>query len=93
MTDDMIGEVYNPDSIDKVDIVVGIPSYKEADNIAFPVEQAAIGLEQYFSDKKAVIINCDNSSPGNCRWRGFLILAIRWLLTNEKAACSCKFFI
>ena len=43
----MIGEEVNPEKIEKVDLIVGIPSYKEADNIAFPVEQSAIGLKKY----------------------------------------------
>lgn len=53
----------NPEKIKKVDIVVGIPSYNEAETIGFVVEQAALGLEKYFSDRKSVIINLDHESP------------------------------
>jgi len=52
----------NPDDIRKVDIVVGIPSYNEAELIAYPTRQAALGLQQYFGHLKSVIINCDNCS-------------------------------
>ncbi|MDF1555770.1 MAG: hypothetical protein P1P84_22035 [Deferrisomatales bacterium] len=52
----------NPDGITRVDMVVGIPSKNEADAIAFPTEQASLGLTQYFGDKKVVIVNCDNAS-------------------------------
>ena len=57
----------NPDNITKADLVVSIPSYNEADSIAFPTQQAGIGIKKYFSDKQAVIINCDNNSPDNTK--------------------------
>lgn len=57
----------NPDNIDKVDLIVSIPSYNEADSIAFPTLQASLGIKKYFPDKKAVIINCDNNSPDNTK--------------------------
>ena len=47
----------------KIDLIVGIPSYNEADNISFVVQQVDWGLRKYFSDKKALIINVDNNSP------------------------------
>lgn len=53
----------NPNSVTKANIVVGLASYKEADSIAFPTEQASLGLTKYFSDRSSVILNCDNSSP------------------------------
>ena len=55
--------VENPDRIDQVEMIVGIPSYKEADSISFPTDVASRGLLRYFSDKKSVIINVDNNSP------------------------------
>ncbi|MCD6320615.1 MAG: glycosyltransferase [Candidatus Desulfofervidaceae bacterium] len=62
---EIIGVEINPDQVKKADIIVGIPSYNEADTIAFPVKQAAEGLKQYFSGYKSVIINCDaNSTDG-----------------------------
>ena len=57
----------NPEKIEKAELVVSIPSYNEADSIDFPVKQADLGLKKYFSDKQAVIINCDNNSPDNTK--------------------------
>jgi glycosyltransferase involved in cell wall biosynthesis len=56
------GEV-NPDGIRRVELVVCIPSYREADSISYPAVQADKGLLKYFGDKSSVIINCDNDSP------------------------------
>ncbi|MCD5396331.1 MAG: hypothetical protein LR000_01535 [Candidatus Pacebacteria bacterium] len=55
----------NPDNVKKADIAVGIPSFNEADNIAFVVKQIDKGLVEYFNQKSAVIINVDNNSPDN----------------------------
>ncbi|KPJ68278.1 MAG: glycosyl transferase [Syntrophobacter sp. DG_60] len=52
----------NPHDIKQAEVVVGIPSYNEADSIAFPTKIAAQGLRLYFSQFKCVIINCDNHS-------------------------------
>lgn len=52
----------NPDHVTKAAFVVAIPSYNEADSIAFPVQQADKGIKLYFRDMKSVIINCDNNS-------------------------------
>ncbi|GAB4255425.1 MAG: glycosyltransferase [Deferrisomatales bacterium] len=52
----------NPDDVTSAEIVVGIPSRNEADSIAFPTEQASLGLTQYFRGMRAVIVNCDNAS-------------------------------
>ena len=52
----------NPEKIKKAEFVVAIPSYNEADSIAFPVQQADQGIQSYFGDKESVIINCDNNS-------------------------------
>ncbi|HJO90014.1 MAG: glycosyltransferase [Candidatus Pacebacteria bacterium] len=52
----------NDKNIKKADLVVGIPSYKEAGNIAFVAEQASLGLKKYFPKYKSVIINVDNNS-------------------------------
>ena len=45
-----------------VDLVVGIPSYNEVDNIAFVVEQAAKGLKKYYRKLNTAIVNADNFS-------------------------------
>jgi len=55
--------VANPSHVTEVDIIVGIPSYNEADNIAFPTDVASRGLKEHFSHKSSVIINVDNHSP------------------------------
>ena len=46
----------------KADIVVGIPSLNEADNIAFVAEQLSIGLKKYYPTFSSIIINVDNNS-------------------------------
>ena len=55
----------NPCNVSEADIVVGIASLNEADSIAYPTEQASLGLKKYHPDKKSVIVNCDNHSPDN----------------------------
>lgn len=57
----------NPHKIKKAEIVIGIPSYNEADTIANVVKQIDKGLQKYFKGKSAVIINSDNDSPDNTR--------------------------
>jgi glycosyltransferase involved in cell wall biosynthesis len=54
--------VENPDHIVNAEIIVGIPSYNEEDNISFPTAIAAKGLTEFFPDMKSVIINADNHS-------------------------------
>jgi len=54
--------VVNRSHVLDTDIIVGIPSYNEADNIAYPTDVASRGLKEHFPDKKAVIINVDNHS-------------------------------
>lgn len=63
----MFEKEVNPEKIKKVDLVVSIPSYNEADSISYPTQQASDGLEKYFPDKRSVIINCDNNSPDNTK--------------------------
>jgi glycosyltransferase involved in cell wall biosynthesis len=55
--------VVNQSRVLQADIIVGIPSYKEAANIAYPTDVASRGLREYFPDNKSVIINVDNHSP------------------------------
>ncbi len=56
-------DVENPDRVEDAEIIVGIPSYNEADSIAYPTQMASQGLLRYFPEKKSVIINFDNRSP------------------------------
>ena len=53
----------NKDGVKTANIAVGIASYKEADAIAYPTQQASLGLVKYFRERKPVIICCDNCSP------------------------------
>ena len=55
----------NPDKIKKAKIVVGIPSYNEADTIPNVTRKVDQGLRKYFKNRQAVIINADNNSPDN----------------------------
>ena len=57
----------NPEKIKKAEMVVCIPSYREADSISYPVTQADKGLDKYFQENDSVIINCDNNSPDNTK--------------------------
>lgn len=57
----------NPDKVRKADIVIGIPSYNEADAISYPTKIASEGLKQYFSQKSSVIVNVDNASTDNTK--------------------------
>ncbi|MBN1557141.1 MAG: hypothetical protein JW951_03240 [Lentisphaerae bacterium] len=53
----------NPQGIKQADIVVGLASYQEADSIAYPTEQASLGLKKHYGDRSSAILNCDNHSP------------------------------
>ncbi|GAB4377168.1 MAG: glycosyltransferase [Calditrichia bacterium] len=55
--------VKNPENVQNAEIVVGIPSYNEAENIAYPTDIASRGLISYFPNTPAAIINVDNCSP------------------------------
>jgi glycosyltransferase involved in cell wall biosynthesis len=61
MTNNVIVE--NPEKVKSAEVVVGIPSYNEADNISYPTDVASRGLVEYFREKESVIINVDNHSP------------------------------
>jgi glycosyltransferase involved in cell wall biosynthesis len=45
-----------------VDLLVGIPSYNNADTIGHVVRAAAAGLAKYFPDRRAAIVNSDGGS-------------------------------
>jgi len=51
----------------KYNVVVGIPSYNESDTISHVTEVVGEGLEEYFPDKKSIIVNVDNNSPDNTK--------------------------
>jgi hypothetical protein len=48
--------------VGSVDLLVGIPSYNNADTISHVVRAAAAGLAKYFPGKRAVIVNSDGGS-------------------------------
>ena len=50
------------EEVGEVDLLVGIPSYNNADTIAHVVRAAAAGLAKYFPDRRAVIVNSDGGS-------------------------------
>ena len=60
-------KIVNPDKVKQADLIIGIPSYNEADNIANVVKQVDLGLVKNFSKYKAVIINVDNNSSDGTR--------------------------
>jgi hypothetical protein len=47
----------------RADIMVGIPSFKNAATIGYVVRAAQAGLVQYFPDLKPVVVNSDAGSP------------------------------
>ena len=54
--------IINKKKVKQADLIVGIPSLNEADNISFVVKQIDKGLTKYFRKHKAVIVNVDNDS-------------------------------
>lgn len=55
------------ESIGRADILVGIPSFRNADTIAHVVRQAAQGMVEYFPGMKPVLVNSDGGSPDRTR--------------------------
>ena len=49
--------------IGRADIMVGIPSFKNAATIGYVVKAAQAGLVQYFPDLRPVLVNADAGSP------------------------------
>jgi glucosylglycerate synthase len=49
--------------LERADIMVGIPSFKNAATIGYVVRAAQAGLVQYFSDLRPVVVNSDAGSP------------------------------
>jgi len=47
----------------KADIMVGIPSFKNATTIGYVVRAAQAGLVQYYPDLRPVVVNSDAGSP------------------------------
>ena len=53
----------------RADIMVGIPSFKNAATIGYVVRAAQAGLVQYFPDLRPVLVNTDAGSPDGTRPR------------------------
>ena len=53
--------------IGAADLLVGIPSYKNAETIGHVVKTAAEGMVKYFPDMKPVLVNSDGGSPDRTR--------------------------
>jgi len=53
--------------IGQADILVGIPSFRNADTIAHVVQQAARGMVEYFPGMKPVLVNSDGGSTDRTR--------------------------
>ncbi len=53
--------------IGKADILVGIPSFRNADTISYVVKQAANGMVKYFPGMKPVLVNSDGGSTDRTR--------------------------
>jgi glycosyltransferase involved in cell wall biosynthesis len=51
--------------IGDADLMVGIPSFGNADTIGYVVRAATAGMVQYFPDLKPVLVNSDGGSPDN----------------------------
>lgn len=49
--------------LERADIMVGIPSFKNAATIGYVVRAAQAGLVQYFADLRPVLVNSDAGSP------------------------------
>jgi len=49
------------------ELIVGIPSYMEADSIGYVTRQVDQGLQKYFSNLKTLIVNVDNNSKDDTK--------------------------
>lgn len=50
-----------------IELIVGIPSYMEADQISFVTRQVDHGITKYFGDLKSIIVNVDNNSEDDTK--------------------------
>jgi glycosyltransferase involved in cell wall biosynthesis len=51
----------------EIDIIVGIPTRNEGDNISFVTKQVDSGIAKNFPGKKALLIDCDGNSEDNTK--------------------------
>lgn len=64
---DPASRVDAPGPVRAADLVVGIPSYREADCIGHVVEQVGRGLREFYPELRSVIVNVDNASPDDTK--------------------------
>ncbi|OHD66409.1 MAG: hypothetical protein A2176_06670 [Spirochaetes bacterium RBG_13_51_14] len=50
-----------------IELIIGLPTYMEADTIGFVTQQVDHGLKRYFGNREAVIVNVDNNSEDDTR--------------------------
>ena len=62
LSDDLLSRIRD---VKKTDILVGIPSFNNANTIGHVVRAVQAGLTKYFPDRKAVIVNSDGGSTDN----------------------------
>lgn len=55
------------ENLGTADIVVGIPAYYSDESLAYVIETTAEGLEQFYPDKKSLIIIADGGSTDDTR--------------------------
>jgi len=55
------------DRLGSADIIVGIPSFRNASTIAHVVQAAALGMTQFFPELKPVLVNADGGSDDGTR--------------------------
>jgi len=55
------------DRIGEADIIVGIPSFRNAKTISHVVKAASLGMVEFFPELKPVLINSDGGSEDNTR--------------------------
>lgn len=59
LSDDFLRELMN---VGEVDVLVGLPTYNDAETVSHVVQAVRAGLLQYFPRQRAVIINADGGS-------------------------------
>lgn len=67
------------ESIEKADIIIGIPSYNNYSTIAHVVETVSHGLHTYFPDKRSVIIVADGGSVDDTREEAYSAEIDPWI--------------
>ena len=71
----------------KPEIVVGIPTYREVDSIAYVVRQVDIGLSRAYGARNCLIVNVDNESDDGT---GDVFLNTRTACSKEYISTGCN---